>query len=101
VDGAPDWSPFSRSLAFYLSGAAERDADLYVISNAWEQPLKFRIREPGPWRLVADTSAAPPKDFFEPGKGRGLRAASMKLRRGPRCCWFAAEWPLSNGSLLG
>lgn len=68
VDGATDLSPPSRTFAFFLSGASEQDQDLYVMVNAWWEPLSFRIAEgpTGSWRRVADTSLPSPDDILEP-----------------------------------
>ena len=70
VGGQPDWSFASRSLAFYLAGAALGDADLYVMINAYWEPLEFRVQEgaAGEWRRLVDTSLASPQDIAEPGQ---------------------------------
>ena len=51
VDGPADLGPHSRSLAWHVG-------DLYVMANAWWEPLTFAIQAPGAWRRVVDTSAA-------------------------------------------
>ena len=60
--------PDSRTLAVYLCGASQQDADLYVMINASERDVTFQIQEgrPGEWRLVFDTGLASPDDFPEP-----------------------------------
>ena len=60
TQGAVDSSWDSRTLAFYLDGAAIPDDDLYVLINAYWQPLPFRIQQgqPGQWYRVVDTAAA-------------------------------------------
>ncbi len=63
VDGAPDLSPHSHSLAWCLSGAADSCQSLYVIVNAWWEPLDFEIQQPGPWFRAIDTSLASPDDI--------------------------------------
>jgi isoamylase len=67
VGPAPDLSFESRSLAFHLSGASVGDADLYVMINAWWEPLEFAIQQgrASEWRRVVDTAAEPPDDFRE------------------------------------
>ena len=54
--GPADLGRHSRSLAWSVG-------DLYVIANAWWEPLEFRIQRPGPWRRVVDTSLAAPEDI--------------------------------------
>jgi isoamylase len=49
TDGRADLGPQSRSLAWTVG-------DLYVMANAWWEPLEFAIQVPGPWRRVIDTS---------------------------------------------
>ncbi len=67
---APDMSWHSRSLAFSLDGASQDDAGLYVMINAWWEPLEFGIHRgvPDDWRRVVDTSLASPDDIVEPGQ---------------------------------
>ena len=49
--GPLDLSFESRSLAWCVDG-------LYVIANAWWEPLRWTILPAGPWRRVVDTSLA-------------------------------------------
>lgn len=42
----------SRCLAYCLRGAS----DLYVMINAFWQPVRFHIQQPGAWNCVVDTS---------------------------------------------
>jgi len=69
VDGPTDLSYHSRSLAFFLDGAAVGDVDLYVMVNAYWGDLTFRVQESSakPWRRVVDTARATPDDVVEPG----------------------------------
>src|SRR5262245_52103685 len=55
---AVDASESSRSLAWQVG-------DLYVIANAYWEPLSFAIQAPGPWARVVDTSLVPPHDIVE------------------------------------
>lgn len=66
---APNLSWNSHSLAFSLRGDSQGDADIYVMINAWWQPLTFGIHEgvPGSWMRVLDTSLISPHDILEPG----------------------------------
>ena len=58
VESKPDLAYESRSLAFYLDGASQKDADLYVMINSYWSPLIFRVQhgEPDEWRRVIDTA---------------------------------------------
>jgi isoamylase len=59
--GPPDLGPHSRSLAWSIG-------DLYVMANAWWEPLEFVLQAPGPWRRVVDTSL-PDGDAVDVGDG--------------------------------
>jgi len=69
VAGAPDLSFDSHSFAWYLDGASQLDADVYVMVNAFWQALTFVVQEgpAGGWSRVADTGRPSPDDFCEPG----------------------------------
>jgi len=58
--GPTDTSASSRSLAWQIS-------DLYVIANAFWEPLTFVIQADGPWARVVDTSLPAPDDIVDPG----------------------------------
>jgi isoamylase len=78
VGAQPDLSYDSHTLAYCLHGGSEDD-DLYVMINAYWEPLDFAIQEgqPDQWRKVVDTAANPPEDFCE--------AASAEPLRSPNC----------------
>ena len=63
----PDWSYSSRSLAFSVHGAREL---LYVILNAYWEPLDFEIPNVKwlntEWRCLIDTALGPTEDFCDP-----------------------------------
>lgn len=65
--GRPDLSPDSHSLAFFLSGAAQKDNDIYAMINAGWKPLTFVIQQgqPKEWRRMIETSLPSPDDFCE------------------------------------
>jgi glycogen operon protein len=50
--GSVDYSPDGHSLAYCLHGAS----DLYVMINAFWEPVRFQIQQPGAWTRVVDTS---------------------------------------------
>ena len=56
--GRPDLGATSRSLAWCVG-------DLYVIANAYWEPLTFTIQVAGPWVRVVDTSLASPDDIVD------------------------------------
>jgi glycogen operon protein len=70
VDGRPDLSHSSHTLAFYLDGATEDDDDLYVMINAYWEPLDFNIQQGDyrHWLRVVDTGCSSPGDILEPGQ---------------------------------
>ncbi|MBI1823602.1 MAG: glycogen-debranching protein [Nitrospirae bacterium] len=70
-----DRSIQSHSLALCLHGASQKDNDLYVMINASDQDLEFRIQEgnEGEWRKAVDTSLSSPDDFPESGDDRILK----------------------------
>jgi isoamylase len=74
--GPPDTGESSRSLAWCIG-------DLYVIANAFWEPLTFSIQAPGPWVRVVDSSLAAPKDIVElvdaPAVGASYEAAARSV----------------------
>jgi len=74
--------PDSRTLAFYLGGASQQDADLYVMINGSDSDMTFEIQEgqAGEWWLVFDTGLVSPKDFSEPADRRCIHSSSYGVR---------------------
>ena len=60
ASGEADTAEHSRSLAWTVG-------DLYVIVNAYWEPLEFAIQTAGPWTRVVDTSRLSPDDVVDPG----------------------------------
>jgi glycogen operon protein len=58
--GPPDLAPWSHSLAWHLSGGGYAESDLYVMVNAFHEPLEFAVQVPGPWRRIVDTTLPAP-----------------------------------------
>ncbi len=56
----PDWSDYSHTLAMQLTGKNPDGsrADVYLIANAYWEPLRFKIPKPpvGQWQRFIDTS---------------------------------------------
>jgi isoamylase len=69
TEGGVDLSPESHSLAYCLEGDSLGDRDLYVMINAYWEPLSFRIQEgsPGEWKRSIDTAGTSPLDIAELG----------------------------------
>ena len=69
-----DWSHESRSLAYCLHGSSMNDSDLYVMVNAYWQPLSFAIQEgePGDWKRFVDTDMGSPDDITDPATAPAL-----------------------------
>jgi isoamylase len=69
VESSTDLSFHSQSLAYYLSGKSQGDVDLYVMINAYTEPLRFTIFDGlvKPWFRVVDTSFSSPQDICAPG----------------------------------
>lgn len=84
VESGVDLSYGSRSFAYYLNGASQADDDLYVIVNAYWEPLEFVVLEgpPSEWRRVVDTRPESPDDIRELGKEVPL--SSMRYTVEPR-----------------
>jgi glycogen operon protein len=64
----PDISLESRCLAWSAGG-------LYVMANAWWEPVSFEIQEPGPWALVFSTAGS------TTGSGTAVSPRSMVVWR--------------------
>jgi isoamylase len=78
VDADVDLSYDSRTLAYCLHGASAGDRDLYVMINAYWEPLTFSVCEgsPSDWLRVVDTSRGAPDDILSPGQEQPLTAGS-------------------------
>ena len=70
IGRTPDLSYDSRSLAFCLHGASQKDDDIYVMINAYWEPLTFTIQEGSSleWKRIIDTGLPSPDDFSERGE---------------------------------
>ena len=84
VGPATDMSFPSRSLAYYLSGKSYQDLDLYVMINAYFEPLTFTIFDglQKPWSRIVDTSFESPQDILPPGSE--VTVVGSKYLVGPR-----------------
>jgi glycogen operon protein len=79
-----DLSYDSHSLAYCLHGASRGDCDLYVMINAYHEPLEFEIQEcpAGGWRRAVDTGLESPLDIAE--SGAEPTVVSQRYRVQPR-----------------
>lgn len=84
---SPDFAPWSRCLAFMLSGhhAPGPDTDIYVAMNMHWGAIPFRVPAPtgpNPWKIAINTSMPSPDDIFSPGKEPVLEGDTVMV--GPR-----------------
>ena len=79
-----DLSYESHSLAYCLHGASRGDCDLYVLINAYHEPLDFEIQESpsGGWHRAIDTGLDSPFDIADPGEEAAV--PSLRYRVLPR-----------------
>jgi glycogen operon protein len=80
--GAPDEGSWSHSLAWWLSGARFGEGDLYVMVNAYFEPLDFQVQVPGAWRRIVDTSRGPSDDVVAVSAAPGVPSGPVTV--GPR-----------------
>ena len=81
----PDWGHDSHTLAYELVHPAA-DEHLYVILNAYWQPIEFELPplpEDRLWQRVVDTSLPAPDDFIY--SGESLPSDQDRYRVKPRC----------------
>jgi glycogen operon protein len=81
ASGDPDLSYSSHSVAFALHGASQADDDLYVMINAYWEPLDFAIQEgmPSEWRRIVDTHLPSPDDIVDGHAGHPLQEARYRV----------------------
>jgi glycogen operon protein len=74
----------SHTLAYCLHGASQQDRDIYVMINAYWEPLTFAVSEgdPDEWGRVVDTHRDSPDDVLDPGEEQALATGSYLV--GPR-----------------
>jgi glycogen operon protein len=71
----------SRCLAYCLIGERFGEGDLYVMINAWCEPVRFRVQEgdAGDWKRLIDTSRPSPGDILEPENEEILESLDYHL----------------------
>jgi glycogen operon protein len=77
-----DLSYPSHTLAYCLHGASQGDRDLYVMINAYWQPLGFTVQEgqAQDWVRVVDTFLDTPKDIIEVAQAPTLSARTYTVQ---------------------
>lgn len=82
VGPSPDLGDDSHSIAFALRGSSEGDCDLYVMINAYHEPLTFAIQEgpPGCWRRAIDTGLTSPGDIAYPDQGPVIASSEYRVQ---------------------
>jgi isoamylase len=78
----PDWGYHSHSLAMHLH-AIPGDTGLYLITNAYFEPLIFDLPANALWRRLIDTSLPSPDDIAE-DEVRAPLVAEARYRAAPR-----------------
>ncbi len=78
----PDESADSHSLAYSLKGATVGDAEIYVMINAWWEPLAFTIQEGAvsDWHVAVDTARPSPDDIFAPGSEAAIASLTYNVQ---------------------
>jgi isoamylase len=96
TSGPPDSSFYSHSLALFLNGSAMNDDDVYVMINAYWEPLTFTIQEgaASEWLRVIDTSRASPDDILEPHDNEKLASGTYTVQ--PRSLALLRRAPHAN-----
>ncbi|MEN0002600.1 MAG: glycogen debranching protein GlgX [Bacteroidota bacterium] len=76
----PDWADHSHSLAYQLSNPAY-DHQLYVIVNAYHDPLEFELPLPPgqPWRVRINTAANFGKDYFKWDNAPAVQQVTLQV----------------------
>jgi isoamylase len=76
-----DLSASSHTLAYCLHGASEQDRDLYVMINAFWEPLTFTVSEgtAGDWKRVVDTGRASPEDIVDASQMPSLTTVAYSV----------------------
>ncbi|MGE5294425.1 MAG: glycogen debranching protein [Solirubrobacterales bacterium] len=84
ANGSVDFAYESRSLAYCLAGNRFKEGDLYVMVNAYWEPVQFHIQEGDArdWKRIVDTSRTSPEDIIEPGSEQPIE--SLEYEVGPR-----------------
>jgi isoamylase len=81
IGASADLGYNSHSLAYYLKGGSMGDQDLYVMVNAFTEPLIFTVIDGSskPWYRVIDTSQNSPQDICEPGQEQQMFGAQCPV----------------------
>ncbi|MDG3005914.1 glycogen debranching protein [Paludisphaera mucosa] len=82
VGPSADTGDDSHSLAYALRGASQGDGDLYVMINAYHEPLTFTVQEgsPGCWGRVIDTALPSPDDIVDTMPGPPVPSMEYRVQ---------------------
>lgn len=82
VDGPPDTGADSHAFAYCLHGHSVRDDDIYVMVNAWWNPLNFQIQDETDslWSFVIDTGEDSPGDILDCDSYKQLTSSTVNVR---------------------
>lgn len=77
-----DMADHSLTLAYCLHGASQGDKDIYVMINAFWEPVTFTVQEgaAAKWRKVIDTALDSPHDFPSQTKAPVLKSLDCALQ---------------------
>ncbi|NLD74890.1 MAG: glycogen debranching enzyme, partial [Chloroflexi bacterium] len=79
--GEPDWGHHSRTLAIQFHGVGG-DGDVYIIANAYWEPLTFALPPGVRWKRIVDTMQEAPLDIVSEDAAEVL--AEPHYEAGPR-----------------
>ncbi|ADW67279.1 glycogen debranching protein [Granulicella tundricola] len=79
VTGAPDLSWNSHTIAYFLRSPQDESTDIYVMINAYWEPLTFTVQTPGPWSIALDTCLQPRNAQTAPLTSVQVRARSIVI----------------------
>lgn len=79
--GALSFDGSERAFAFHLDGSAEHDHDFYVMVNAWWEAQPFVVQHDprANWRVVFDSAADSPADYFKPGTEPAINVGKYRV----------------------
>lgn len=81
ANGPVDFGPDSRCLAYCLSGRRFGEGDLYVMINAFWEPVLFHVQDANAaaWKRSIDTSRDSPGDILDSGSEEKIESLSYQL----------------------
>lgn len=79
---AVDRAHWSHTIAYCLRGASEGDGDIYVMANAWNRDVDFRVQATtrGGWCVAVDTGRCSPEDIAAPGQETRVERPTYRVQ---------------------